>query len=117
MRISKVSFGFTKPTGVYANEKIMIEVELNDHECEQKALTLAKSTAETFFKENNQHLFVEDVIVEVEQPKKSVEDGYLFLINNSTSLNELKMYEILANNVKYPNLKESYNKRLKELID
>lgn len=51
------------------------------------------------------------------QPKQSIEDGYLFLIKNATSIKELKMYEKLANNPKYSNLKEPYNTRLKELID
>lgn len=121
MRISKISYGFTKPTGVFANDKIMIEVELHDHECEMKALRLAKETADKFFNECNPNLgtIVEEQLPMKEpqkQPTKSVEEQYLFLIQNATSVSELNMYAKLSNNPKYPKLKEAYTLRYNELI-
>jgi hypothetical protein len=120
MRISKISYGFTKPTGVFANDKIMIEVELHDHECEMKALRLAKETADKFFNECNPNLGTigELPVVEQPQPKtQSMEERFTFLIRNATSIGELNMYEKTANNPQYPQLLVEYNNRLKQLID
>ena len=125
MKISKVSFGFTKPTGYYANEKVMIEVELNDHECEQKALNLAKEIAEKFFYDNNpqlkldglQNTVVHETVIQdkIEQPTGSLEERFKWSIQNATTIKELEMFEKTANNPKYPNLKTEYSNKLKEL--
>ena len=121
MKIVKVMYAFTKPTGYYANDKVGIEIELNDTDDEMKALRLARETANKFFDECNPNLgtIVEEQLPMKEpqkQPTKSVEEQYLFLIQNATSVSELNMYAKLSNNPKYPKLKEAYTLRYNELI-
>jgi hypothetical protein len=45
------------------------------------------------------------------------EQKFLQLISLATSTKELSMYEKTANNPKYPNLKEAYDNKLKELTN
>lgn len=120
MQIKTVSYGFTRPNGVFSNDKIMVSIELNDTDDEMKALRLAKETADKFFNECNPNLGVIDDELPMQepqkQPTKTVEEQYLFLIKNATSANELNMYSKLANNPKYPSLKEAYTQRYNELI-
>jgi hypothetical protein len=122
MKIKTVSYGFTKPTGVFANDKVMIEIEISDTDDEMKALRLAKETADKFFKECNPLLFtteptITEELVSVKDKPQSMEDKFIFLVKNATSITELKMYEKTANNPQYPHLMTEYSNRLRELFD
>lgn len=120
MTIKTVAYGFTRPVGVFANDKVMIEIELSDTDDEMKALRKAKEIADKFFNEcNPQMVNTEPTFVQAVAQKQpqSIEDRFLFLITNAATVSELIMHKPLIENPKYPHLKEAYNKRLQELID
>ena len=44
MKVTKVSYGITRPIGSFANDKVGIEIELDENETEQEALDYARMT-------------------------------------------------------------------------
>ena len=119
MQIKTVSYGFTRPNGIFSNEKLMVEIALNDTDDEQKALKLAKEVADKFFYDNNPHLKVGEVYQqtqkevhhEIEPITNVADERMVILIENAGSVEELAKYKPKLNAETLPN----YTKKLKEL--
>jgi len=119
MKIKSVNYQKMFPIGPYLNEKIGIEIELDDTETAESALDLAKMIAEDWHKENNPQLegmtitdipevkakddpdvdtaFINELDKEYETAKAAVsaiefrEDAILWMNNNGWTFNmELK---------------------------
>ena len=145
MKITQVSYLKTFPLGQFINEKIEITIDLNEGDDVQSALSLARSECELNHKTNNPHLYQEQetmgeypistskenpletdkyqefrdtpISQHLENQRLTQEQKFLQLISLATSTKELSMYEKTANNPKYPNLKEAYDKKLKQLTN
>lgn len=121
------------PYAPYLNEDIGFEMSIGDNENPLEALAKLKAIAEQFHKENNPQIYLDAEVWQsatneplpnnipiVQQPaalnplvKKTKEEGYIFLIENAKTMDELKSYTLLSKN--YPSIQTAYDKKLKEL--
>jgi hypoxanthine phosphoribosyltransferase len=145
MKITKVSYGKTYPLGNYSSERIDLEASVDEGESISLAINTLKEICDIEHKSNNPKLFQEQeykqlneeppqipiqkyqmhdsekesaaVYMSYGEPSKPItqEQKFLNLINLATSTKELSMYEKTANNHKYQNLKEAYNKKYNQL--
>ena len=138
MQITTVSYNRTYPTAQYANEKIGMEASIGENESPEESIKILKELCDHIHKQNNPHLYQEqdtqytfdtnngEIKVSKdfweEKPTQLTENQPLTqeqkihnLITQSISLPELKQWELLSNNNKYPSLKPAYQEKLKEL--
>ena len=142
MQITKVSYGKTYPTGNYSSERIDLEATIDEGETITGVISVLKKMCDTEHQNNNPHLYQEQDTkyqhpiseinnyttidrtelrpVETPQPidnQLTQEQKIHNLITQSTSLSELKQWELLSKNKQYPTLKEIYDNKLKELTN
>ena len=129
MKATKVTYLKTFPLGQFINEKIGIEIELNEGDDIQSALAFARSECELNHKTNNAHLYKDqettmeqDPVViwgeplrKTEPQKLSQKELIISEINKCQSPKQLKEWNLLAS--KYPETKELYDIKLKQLIN
>ena len=101
--------------GLYSNERIGIDGELEEGETVQGALAKAKKEVEEF----HDTYYPEDMrgtTVKIIEPVNSgnVEDKYVLAIETVTDPDVLKTFSKLATD-KYPKFKEAYDKKLQSL--
>jgi hypothetical protein len=139
----KVSYGRTFPIGSFASERIDLEYEFvmteNDSvtSLAHQSASQLKEIIESIHKKNNPHLYQEQTPIDYnqqifaanapieirnEEEKRSQQSGNQSqeqkiqnLISQSTSLPELKQWELLSKSNE--KLKEAYEKRLLELSE
>jgi hypothetical protein len=137
MTITKVSYGKTYPLGNYSSERIDLEASVEEGERITGVIELLKEICDREHKANNPHLYQEQG---TQYPMPFMNEKEIFgqldnltltkltenqpltqeqkihnLITQSTSLPELKQWELLSNNKIYPSLKQAYENKLKEL--
>lgn len=132
MKITTVNYQKVFPLGQYINERIGVEIQVDPDESEVEALREAKRIVEQFHKDNNPQLYTETPIVDYNnfsatnvhsapdkeeeiQVPESPEEGARKLIESSVTLKGLSFFKPLT--TKYPNLKEIYDNKLKELTE
>lgn len=113
-----VSYLKTFPLQSFSNEKIGVEIELDETDDRKEVLKEAKKFVHDFHFETNkefyQNLSYSDEPSEVINiENKSVEDRIIEGIESCTELKVLQSYELLSK--KYPKILSIYNKKLKEL--
>ena len=131
MKTTKVTYLKTFPLGQFINEKIGIEIELNEGDDIQSALAFARSECELNHKTNNAHLYKDQLlspdytifnhesldfsepIKDLPQKKLSQKELIISEINKCQSSKQLKEWNLLAS--KYPETKELYDLKLKQL--
>ena len=129
MRIEKVSYQKVFPLGMYINEKIGVELVLNEGDDAMEALSEARKVTHEFFDKNNPEPFISGVKIIEEAPQQNIgikldkktqkeqqEDNFIKLINECTEIEKplgVKAYELISNN--NPKLKTAYDNKLKKL--
>lgn len=127
MKTTKVTYLKTFPLGQFINEKIGIEIELNEGDDIQSALAFARSECELNHKANNAHLYKDQETMAEQEPvviwgeplrktepqKLSQKELIISEINKCQSQKQLKEWNLLAS--KYPETKELYDLKLKQL--
>lgn len=127
MKTTKVTYLKTFPLGQFINEKIGIEIELNEGDDIQSALAFARSECELNHKTNNSHLYKDQETMAEQEPvviwgeplrktepqKLSQKELIISEINKCQSQKQLKEWNLLAS--KYPETKELYDLKLKHL--
>lgn len=70
MRIDRISFSKTFPTGPYMNEKIGVEIQVEEGDDIHQVMYCARLNVDEWFKKYNPHLFEKsDAPIESELPK------------------------------------------------
>lgn len=122
MQIERISYQKTFNLGSYQSERIGVDIILNAGESATEALDTAKSLVSQYHKDNNPQLqelisppALEKVIAVSPQvhPKLSQKEVVMQEINLSQSVNQLEGVRILSQ--KYPETKELYDTKLKQL--
>lgn len=134
MKITKVTYQKTYPTGQYANEKIGLEADIEDGEDIQFVVCNLKHECDQIHQKNNPRLYQEQETTiplnypqnesglhpsnaptfQAPQPKKlSPEEVLAQLIEDATTLKALKWLEKPSE--KYPKTKELYQNKLQSL--
>jgi hypothetical protein len=126
MKVTSITFQQTFPTGLYANQKIGIEIEPEEGEYLLGVYDYAKLIVNEAFNRLNPDLNYtpqaadfntgEPAVVQVEKQGEDQRIGVLVAdINSCTELKVLESYKILAKTK--PELTDAYNKKYMELID
>lgn len=125
MRIERVSYQKVFPLGMYINEKIGVELILNEGEDAMEALAEARKVTHDFFDKNNPEPFVSGVKTILEEPTGDVvivpklsskEKQRLSLINSINScdkISDLESYKLISKS--NPELQTIYDNKLNEL--
>lgn len=120
MRFKTVSYLQTFPLGQFANEKISVEIELNEGDDAREAGLIAKNFVIEFHKTTNPQIYnnlfndFEQLPVNEEKPQ-TVEERIIHGIKTCKELKVLETYQLLAK--KYPNVLEEYNRKFNELCN
>ena len=131
MKITTIKYGKTYSLGNFCSERIDLEASIDaDTEDVYECLEKLKDTCDTYHKSNNPKLYTETPIHnnsqwEVntntqEQPPstpKTQPHSTIEAINTCTNLKELQDFQLLVKNMsnKYPEIKEAYQNKLKQL--
>lgn len=144
MRYNTIIYARTIPTGSYANEKLGVEIEIEEGETPEQAFAQAKELIDKIHKENNPHLYgVRQALsvaennahnlqsssepeyktaIQLLQEKKDGEiDGYIAAINLAENQKILNLYskQVERNNdpsnPKHIALKAAYETRTEQL--
>lgn len=131
MKITKI--GYHKNYNIIGMqwEKIIMEGELEEGENEMEAIQILRTKCDQSAQEKINSLYQEQEttygISHYTQPHdgttqdqtipKTQEEKITQLIQQATSLPELEQWKLLSNNPKYPQLKELYQQKLKELTN
>jgi len=126
MKITTVTYSRTYPTGLYANEKIGVEATIDETDNVDQVFDMLKGICDGQHKSNNPHLYTETPVTTVhvssqwekqQAPEPEItdspEEGTRKMIKEAVTLKGLSFLKPLLN--KYPNLKEEYEQKLKEL--
>jgi hypothetical protein len=114
MKPDKVTYQKVFPLSPYVNEKIGIEIQLEEYDNPEYCLDFAKEIVEGWHKKRNPHLIDEPAIYQSEVPTINLKDqDREILIDNATSVEELgKLRPGLPSD-----LVPFFMKKMKELTD
>jgi hypothetical protein len=120
MKIEKVTYQKAFVVGPYLQERIGIEIQLDDADTPQYVLNQAKAIVEGWHKEANPHLFVEGgplaigpMGVQHVGEKKTPTEIILEGIGTCTDLTVLKSYSLMATREEIT--KKAYDQKFEEL--
>jgi len=117
MKIDRINYQKVFPLGMYINERIGVEIQLDKGDNPEEALLKAKEMVEAFHKENNKWLYMEVNMdaIPIEKPKPEEIRIGLFAedINSCKDMETLKGYRLLVKGK--PELQQAYDNKLKEL--
>ena len=121
MKITTVNYQKVFPLAQYVNEKIGVEIQVDEWDDPAEALQKAKKMVETFHRESNPQLesmaatAIDSVpipSIQVQKPKDTV-SLTIEQINQASDITVLESFKLLAS--RNPQIKEAYDKRLNEL--
>ena len=131
MIITKVQYGKTYSLGNYCSERIDLEASIDESsESVTDAVFQLREYCDQLHKTNNPHLYQEQDTIRLDKevweqntseplptnvPILTQEQKIHNLITQSTSLPELKQWELLSKNKQYPSLKEAYTQKYTQL--
>ena len=116
MKVDRINYQKVFPLGMYINERIGVEIQLDKGDNPEEALLKAKEMVEAFHKENNKGLYMEGTPeIPIEKPKPEEIRIGLFAedINSCKDMETLKGYRLLVKGK--PELQQAYDNKLKEL--
>lgn len=124
MKIKTVSYSKLFTLGMYMNERIGFEAEIDDTEDELAALDKLKSLAETFHKQSNPGLYIDTVVsldttpASKEQQKKEFIDGVIAAIKSSRNRTSVEWHNTAVNKYgeEYPELGIAYRNQLQKFV-
>jgi hypothetical protein len=122
MKVKTISYAKVFPLAAYVNEKIGVEIELDETDDWEETFSLAKTMVEKFHKDNNPQLTdggtvewktdfqAQSATIPIIDPKKK--DETEIKIDNATTLEDLE--KLLVDAAKY-NLVSQFNEKKKML--
>lgn len=125
MIIEKITYAKVFPLGQYINERIGVEIQVEETDDAKMVLEKAKSMVERWHIDTNPHLYLDhvpDSFVSVTLPPGQREPDAPPLsqmeimkkeINSCKELKVLESYRLIVKN--NPELQETYNQKLKDL--
>ena len=124
MKIKTVSYSKLFTLGMYMNERIGFEAEIDDTEDELAALDKLKSLAETFHKQSNPGLYIDTVVsldttpASKEQQEKEFIDGVILAIRSSQNKKSVEWHKSTTDKYseKYPELGIAYRNQLQKFV-
>jgi hypothetical protein len=117
MKVTKVTYQKIFPIGMYLNEKIGVEIDIDDTESPHQALSKAKEIVEQFHKDSNPTVINEvgeQPLLIIEKEKLSQEDAIIRDIGTCTEIKILESYSMLAK--KNQKIQDAYNKKYSDLL-
>ena len=120
MKVKTISYAKVFPLAAYVNEKIGVEIELDDNDNYDKTFLTAKNLVEKFHKDNNPQLEYGEIIKFPQQPEPTplkiidykAKENAEKQIDNATTLEDLDL--LIADAAKY-NLVSQFNEKKKQL--
>jgi hypothetical protein len=114
MKVDKVSYQKLFPIGSFVNERIGVEITIDENDDVTQVLNSAKSMVEKFHKDSNPLLYIDSVpetnpIRMKEKRPEGTEEGIIFDIGSVKELKVLETYAFLAKNNQKIN--EAYQKQ------
>jgi hypothetical protein len=123
MKLDRITFMQTFPTGVYQNQKLSIEATLGDGENPIEAFREARKIVENafvamnpqiVFDENTQHNETEAPAMVEKSNKDERVQSFIATINMCTSKKFLENFKTRVDEEKNQELTEAYSRKLKE---
>ena len=123
MKIKSVSYSKLYSLGMYMNERIGFEAEIDDTEDKLSALAKLKSLSETFHKQSNPGLYIEEIHEEQvgnpptkEQQEKDFIDGVITIIKSSQNRKSVEWHKNTVDKYEknYPELGIAYRNQLQK---
>lgn len=115
MKVDRISYQKVFPLGMYINERIGLEIQLDDGEDATIALSKAKAMVESFHIENNKGLYVEvnQEAIPIQKPEE-IRIGLLIQdIESCKDIKTLESYKLLVKGK--PDFQKAYDNKLKQL--
>lgn len=112
MKFTKVTYSKLFPLQQFSNERIEVEIQIDDHESEMAALELAKKTVLRFHEQSVKQ-DEERQVVKIE--KTSVNGSAIDEIVSCKTIKELKEWEVYVNGKGKQGLKKIYEEHLQKL--
>lgn len=119
MTVKTISYQKSFVIGPYLQEKIGVEIDLNENDDLDEAFITAKRMTETWHKENNPGLYIENTItdeVSIPQNQTQLRDTVQYIIEDIQSCTDIKVlesYSLIAKSS--PKVKEAYDNKYQEL--
>ena len=128
MTVRTINYQRTYSLAPYQNERLGVEIELNDDESVEEAFKLAKETVESYKTEPQPSqteailapIATEEANYTTRIPKPPVNkreqliQQHISAIGTCTDVETLKIYEFISKN--YPEIREAYETKLNSLI-
>ena len=114
MKFTKVTYSKLFPLQQFSNERIEVEIQIDDHESEMAALELAKKTVLRFHEQSvkqDESKNVKDISDDLPKSQKNVIEQIL----NCKTMPELREWEIYVNSKNGQSLKGIYEQREKQI--
>jgi hypothetical protein len=119
MTVDRISYQKVFPLGMYINERIGVEIQLDKEDSPEYALSKAKEMVESFHKENNKglHIEVNSDAIPIQKPEPE-ETRIGLLIQDIESCKDIKTLESYKFLVKgKQDFQTAYDNKLKELTN
>ena len=125
MKIKTISYSKLFSLGMYMNERVGFEAEIDDTENELSSLAKLKSLAETFHKTSNPGLYDETPAdteitepLSKEQQEKEFIDGVILAIKSSQNKKSVEWHKSTTDKYseKYPELGIAYRNQLQKFM-
>jgi hypothetical protein len=117
MKFTKVTYSRLFPLQQFSNERIEVEIQLDDHESEVAAFELAKKTVMQFHEQSvkeEEEKQVVDISGGVKTTKGSFTESIKRDIDKQTTLEGLNTFNLLVNNTKNQELISYLEERKKQ---
>lgn len=124
MKIKTVSYSKLFSLGMYMNERVGFEAEIDDTEDELAALDKLKSLAEEFHKQSNPGLYIDTVVpsgtttASKEEQEKQFIDGVIAAIKSSQNRKSVEWHKATVDKYgeKYTELGIAYRNQLQKFV-
>jgi hypothetical protein len=117
MKFTKVTYSRLFPLHQYSNERIEVEIQVDDHESEVAALELAKKTVMQFHEQlvkEEEESKVLDISGGIKVTKGSFIESIKRDIDKETTLEDLNTFDVLVNGTKNQELISYLEQRKKQ---
>ena len=115
MKVDRISYQKLFPLGVYTNERIGMEAQLQDGDVYEDCFAELKKEVEAFHKSTNQQLYQDSdsPVASFQKPdsKESATERMLTAINTCTEMKVLETFKLLVKNNQV--FQEAYDNKLK----
>lgn len=123
MKTDRITYQKLFPLGMYINERIGVEVQLDEWDDPAECLQAAKNMVEKFYRDSNPQVQLQftdanEVLPEVQMENSKTSDRMAALIKDIDSCKEIKVLESYSLMAKIsPELQAAYDYKMEQLID